>query len=150
QGLKAIAQRVHGMAKVLTKALEQLGFAQYNKNYFDTIKLQVGDKKHQSKNLSLKAGINFRHTASCMCSRMDETKELDDLKTIISILAEAANKAPEGVLEKALTTADMNFPASLQRKSPYLTHPVFNTHHSEHQMLRYLKSLENKDLSLVH
>lgn len=150
KGLRAIAERVHGSAKVLHKALEYLGYAQYNKNYFDTLKISVGDKKDQIKLLAERAGMNFRYQDSYVVISLDETTELEDLRKIVTVFAEPAKKSPDNVVEKFLSAADLNLSAGLLRKTPFLTHPVFNTHHSEHQMLRYLKTLENKDLSLVH
>jgi glycine dehydrogenase len=150
KGLRAIAERVHGYAKVLAKALESLGYAQYNKNYFDTLRIKSGDKTSRIKTLAEKAGINFRYQDTYICISIDESTEMEDLQKIVAIFAEPAGKPVESVLEKSLGAAEINFSDGLLRKSPYMTHPVFNQYHSEHQMLRYLKSLENKDLSLVH
>jgi glycine dehydrogenase len=149
KGLRAIGERVHGMAKVLCKSLELLGYRQYNKNYFDTIKIAV-DKKDQIKLLSERAGLNFRFLDSYACISVDETTEMEDIKKILSVFAEAISKTYDKALEEALKNIEVTYPESLKRKSEYLTHPVFNSFHSEHQMLRYLKHLENKDLSLVH
>ena len=150
KGLRAIAERIHGYAKVLAKSLESLGYGQYNKNYFDTLRISVGDKKDRIKTLAEREGINFRYKDTYVIIAIDETTELDDLRKIIAIFAEPANKTPDKVVENYLSAADLNLSPGLLRKSPYLTHPVFNSYHSEHQMLRYLKSLENKDLSLAH
>jgi glycine dehydrogenase len=150
QGLRAIAERVHGMARLLCKSLELMGYRQYNKNYFDTIKIHV-DKKDLIKMIAERAGLNFRFLGSYTCISVDETTDLDDLKKILSVFAEASSKNYEKFFEEALSgNIEITYPEDLKRKTPYLTHPVFNNFHSEHQMLRYLKHLENKDLSLVH
>jgi glycine dehydrogenase len=149
KGLKAIGERVHGMAKLLCKSLELMGYRQYNKNYFDTIKIHV-DKKEPIQMLAERAGLNFRFLGSYACISVDETTDLDDIKKILSIFAEASSKTFEKSFEEALKHIEITYPDELRRKTPYLTHPVFNSFHSEHQMLRYLKHLENKDLSLVH
>ncbi|MFL5730169.1 MAG: aminomethyl-transferring glycine dehydrogenase [Cytophagaceae bacterium] len=149
KGLRAIGERVHGMAKVLTKSLELIGYRQYNKNYFDTIKILV-DKKDTIKMLAERAGLNFRFMDSYACISVDETTDLDDLKKILAVFAEASSKTYDKALEEAQKNIEVTYPEELKRKTPYLTHPVFNSFHSEHQMLRYLKHLENKDLSLVH
>src|SRR5690606_8907810 len=78
---------------------------------------------------------------------IDETTSPDDIKKIAGIFAIVLNKKASNT---AASDKAINWPASLVRTSPYLTHPVFNTHHSEHEMLRYIKRLENKDLSMVH
>jgi glycine dehydrogenase len=150
KGLRAIGERVHGMAKVLCKSLELMGYRQYNKNFFDTIKIAVDKKKDQIKLLSERAGMNFRYLDSYACISVDETTDLEDIKKILAVFAEASSKIYDKVLEEALKTVDVDLQEGLRRKSAYLTHPVFNSFHSEHQMLRYLKHLENKDLSLVH
>lgn len=150
EGLKGIAARIHAKAKVLTAALAELGFNQYNHYYFDTIKVETGNKTLLVKELAEKAEVNFRYYNSSVCISVNETTTLEDLKKIISIFASAMDQSSEKVLEKVLDQAEVGYPEGLRRESSFLTHPVFNTHHSEHEMLRYLKHLENKDLSLVH
>ena len=150
QGLRAIAERVHGYAKVLAKSLESLGYTQNNKDYFDTITINVGDKSAALKSAAEKKGINFRYNGNAVSISLDETVEASEVKEIIEVFAEVSSKKAEGLYEQNLGAAVINFSEGLNRESAYLTHPVFNSHHSEHQMLRYLKSLENKDLSLVH
>jgi glycine dehydrogenase len=149
KGLRAIGERVHGMAKLLCKSLELMGYRQYNKNYFDTIKIHV-DKKEPIKMLAERAGLNFRFLGSYACISVDESTDLDDIKKILSVFAEASSKTYEKSFEEAFKSVEITYPDELRRKTSYLTHPVFNSFHSEHQMLRYLKHLENKDLSLVH
>lgn len=134
EGLKKIALRIHGLARLLEKGLSDAGIRQLNKNYFDTLKIEAKDVKAD--------GINFRHFEDGTIGiSLDETTTLEDVNTILGVFK--AKKASHA-------SFDINWPAELQRKSSYLTHPVFNSHHAEHEMLRYIKKLENKDLSMVH
>lgn len=141
QGLKKIAGRIYGLAQVLEKGLTQAGFKQVNQYYFDTLKVAVADVKAIRQKAEA-AGINFRYFANHVGISLDETTTLKDLENIMSLFGKASPRTTE-------VTA-VAWPASLIRTSTFLTHPVFNTHHSEHEMLRYIKRLENKDLSMVH
>jgi glycine dehydrogenase len=147
EGLKKIALRIHGLAKMLDAGLKNLGFKQVNENYFDTLKIVVADKS-KIENEASKQEINFRYFADNHVGiSVDETTSIDDIKTILQIFATAENKKS---IDASANGQEINWPSSLIRKSSYLTHPVFNAHHSEHEMLRYIKRLENKDLSMVH
>lgn len=141
-GLKKIALRIHGLARILEKALGDAGVKQLNKSYFDTLKLQVKDA-NAVKAEAEKREINFRYfTDNTVGISLDETTTLADVNVILEIF---------GVKTKAAhAQSDLALTPDLIRKSPYLTHPVFNSHHAEHEMLRYIKKLENKDLSMVH
>lgn len=142
EGLKKIAGRIHGLAQLLEKGLTSLGIKQVNKNYFDTVKIEVADKK-SIREKAEKAEINFRYfDNNTIGISVDETTSVEDIENILSVFGGAKVK-PEG-------KAALAWPSSLVRTSPFLTHPVFSTHHSEHEMLRYIKKLENKDLSMVH
>lgn len=141
-GLKKIAGRIHGLAQLLENGLTSLGIKQVNKNYFDTLKIEVADKK-SIREKAEKAEINFRYfDNNTIGISVDETTSVEDVENILSVFGGAKVK-PEG-------KAELAWPSSLVRTSPFLTHPVFSTHHSEHEMLRYIKKLENKDLSMVH
>jgi glycine dehydrogenase len=145
-GLRKVASRIHGLAQLLNNALTSAGVTQENKNYFDTIKVKVADKNTVKVNAE-KAGINFRYFNSDHVSiSIDETTSLNDIKNIFSILAPNSKFDFDGEANKL----SINWPEQLIRKSTYLEHPVFNQYHAEHEMLRYIKRLENKDLSLVH
>jgi len=141
EGLKKIAGRIHGLAQLLENSLAKLGVKQVNAHYFDTLKLAVADK-NSIKQKAEAAGINFRYfNDNHIGISIDETTSVADINTILSVFGSAtADGKPETV----------KLPGSLIRTSPFLTHPVFSTHHSEHEMLRYIKKLENKDLSMVH
>ena len=147
KGLKKIAGRVHGLAKSLESSLKILGLRQINEHYFDTIKVAVSDKAAVEREAG-KRGVNFRYfNDNHVGVSLDETTNTQDIKLIVEIFATAENKK---IVDVSVNGQDISWPASLIRKSTFLTHPVFNAHHSEHEMLRYIKRLENKDLSMVH
>lgn len=142
EGLKKIALRIHELTRLLEKALIDAGAQSLNKNYFDTLKVKVADAKAIEKE-AVKHEVNFRYFADGTIGiSLDETTNLDDVNLIASIF---------GAKSKATHSAQpSNWPSNLVRQSRYMTHPVFNSHHAEHEMLRYIKKLENKDLSMVH
>lgn len=151
QGLKRIARNVHGLTVALEKLLSKLGFEQANAVYFDTLRVRVGSAV-RIKAIAEAQQVNFRYIDENTISiSLDETTTPADVEAIISILAEAAEimYQPNGT-ESLFTGLDISYPAPFARSSTFLTHPVFNSYHSETEMMRYLKSLENKDLSLVH
>lgn len=146
EGLKKIALRIHGLAKVLEAGIKSLGLSQINENYFDTLKIEVGDKKTIEKEAE-KREVNFRYfNSNHVGISIDETTSLEDINLILEIFAIGAGKKSSPVD----STSSLTWPSSLIRTSSFLTHPVFSSHHSEHEMLRYIKRLENKDLSMVH
>jgi glycine dehydrogenase len=147
QGLKKIAGRIHSLAKSLDNGVKSLGLKQVNDHYFDTLKVEIRDKKI-IENEALKYELNFRYFDNNHIGiTLDETSSPDDVRTIISVLAAAENKSSDTI---SINGQEITWPSSLIRKSGFLSHPVFNMHHSEHEMLRYIKRLENKDLSMVH
>jgi len=148
QGLKLIAERTHGLAITLSNALTGLGYRQLNDKYFDTIAVEVGDLANAIHAESLNNDVNINYKGQVITISLDETTLPDDIKTLVKIFAKVKGKTlNDTVIDAPVETV---IPAELQRKSAYLTHPVFTTHHSEHEMLRYIKSLEAKDLSLCH
>ena len=154
-GLKAIAERINKLTKLIDLALRELGFKQLNKNYFDTLLIKFDYKTkeliHTIEKLSLSKSINFRYADDSIGISINETTSLSDVLEIIDIFALAINKtADKEVILKLVGKVEVNFDNDLLRKSSYLQHPVFNSFHSETEMLRYLKQLENKDLSLTH
>jgi len=146
EGLKKIAGRIHGLAKTLASGIETLGLKQVNENYFDTLKVVVSDSEALRK-VAEENQINFRYFSKTEVGiSLDETTSLNDVKAIISVFGKAFGKTAD----VKVNGSSLSWAGELVRKSYYLTHPVFNTHHSEHEMLRYIKRLENKDLSMVH
>jgi glycine dehydrogenase len=144
KGLKGIAARIHGLTNQLSHALSELGFTQKNKHYFDTLLVQVpsADKALAD---CLHAEINIRkYDDKHIGISIDETHTINDINALIGALS----GKPAHLKQHETTT--LQAPANFVRKSAYMTHPVFNSHHSEHEMLRYIKYLESKDLSLCH
>lgn len=141
-GLRKIAGRTHGLARLLANELSKKGINQLNGNYFDTIRIEVSNES-EIKNVAENKGLNFRYFGENVIGiSVDETTTVGDIETILEVFGvENLNDAEE---------ISINWPASLVRTSPFLEHKVFNSYHAEHEMLRYIKRLENKDLSLVH
>ena len=145
QGLKKIANRIHGLTQLLAKGLSELGYSQLNEFFFDTLKIKVDSIDTLKKEAESKQ-INLRyHDSSCVGISIDETTTTNDVEMLVQLFSSAKRGSPNGVTKNSVAWAE-----SLRRTTPFLTHPVFNAHHSEHEMLRYIKRLENKDLSMVH
>lgn len=147
-GLKKIAGRVHGLTVSLANALTGLGYKVENKNFFDTIQIHAGDKLASIHKDAIDHEMNFRYDGEYVYISLDETTNLNDVKTITHIFARIVGKSVNDI-NFASTVAE-NLGATNIRSSAILTHPIFNSYHSEHEMLRYIKSLEAKDLSLCH
>lgn len=146
-GLKKIAGRIHALARSIDTGLKAMGIQQVNPHYFDTLKVAVSDQDAIARE-SEKRGFNFRYFNDNQVGiSVDETTSAEDCKQILEIFATVEGKKNN---DWSVNGSELDWPVALIRKSPYLRHPVFNTHHSEHEMLRYLKRLENKDLSMVH
>ena len=146
KGLKYIANKVHASAVTLADALNKLGVYQTNTAFFDTISVKADAVKVKA--IAEKQEVNFFYIDNQTISiSLNETTSLSDLNQIIAIFAEATGK--EAFTVSGLSSQN-NFPASLERTSSFLQHEVFNNHHSESQLMRYIKKLERKDLSLNH
>jgi glycine dehydrogenase len=153
EGLKAIASRIHALARALDKGLAALGCKQANAAYFDTLHVALPDASRLPalKAAALAAGRNLRYLEDGSIGiSLDETSTLEDVHALAGIFATALGKpVPDAkAAEDWSRGLSVNWPAALNRKDGYLTHAVFNSHRSETEMLRYIKSLENKDLSL--
>jgi len=145
EGLKNIASRVHSLAQSLEQQLTSLGIEQANAYYFDTLHIKGFDACALYK-LASAAAINFNYFSDGTVSiSLDETSSTATVQQIVALFEQLTNK--KAAAQNA-TVKNASIPASLTRTSTYLQHPVFNTHHSETQMMRYIKQLENKDLSL--
>lgn len=154
KGLKAIAERVHTMAGILNSELKELGYRQKNQSYFDTIQVDLPDPPSQLSRIrsaALEAKMNFRYIdGQTIGITISETTQPENLQQIVEIFAAANNKpAPELDLDNYSKSFELDFPDNLSRKTPFLQHPVFNKNHSETRMMRYIKMLENRDLSLT-
>jgi glycine dehydrogenase len=147
EGLKNIAGRIHGLAQVLDNELQALGLNQVNKVYFDTLKI-VGASADAVQKAAQQHEINLRYFADGSIGvALDETTTVADIQTLVQIFARAVGKSAPKAINASGRPAKLG---TLARTSAFMTHPVFNSHHSEHEMLRYIKKLESKDLSMVH
>jgi glycine dehydrogenase len=148
-GLRQIARRIHLLTEVLARGLGRLGYQAGPKHFFDTLRVALGDRPLEEI-LRLAEGrrMNFRaineHTIGIA---LDETTTEQDVADILRVFN--GNRAPDFDLAELAAEADGAYPAPFARTSRYLTHPVFNRYHSETEMLRYLKRLESRDLSLT-
>lgn len=147
-GLKKIAERVHGLTKTLHKGLSQLGLEVKHEHYFDTIRVPFSQNTELQK-IALEQGVNLRYFSDGVGISLDETTSIEDVNLLISLFAKTMGKETANAHSFTIGLS-INWPDNLIRKSHYLTHPVFNSYHVEHEMLRYIHSLESKDLSLVH
>ncbi|GGB28126.1 aminomethyl-transferring glycine dehydrogenase [Mucilaginibacter rubeus] len=150
-GIKLIAERIHGLAILLAKTLGQLGYEQLNDAYFDTVKFDVGNLVGPIHSEALNNEMNLNYEGSIVTIAIDETTSVEDIKTMVRFFAKVKGKTFNDVdFDGVNASLETVIPTELQRTSAYLTHSLFNTHRSEHEMLRYIKSLEAKDLSLCH
>ena len=146
KGLYYIADTVHRSAVSLAKKLKELGFKQLNTSYFDTLKITANASV--VKDLSEKNKINFYYPdADTVVISLNESTTVSDLNKITSIFSEVAGKKIDAIENLEEGNA---IPEEIKRKKEFLTHEVFNSYHSETEMMRYIKKLERKDLSLNH
>jgi glycine dehydrogenase len=146
EGLTNIAKRINLMAQTLHEELSEMDFENENHSFFDTLKIKVADVK-KLKELAEKNEINFYYYENAVGISLDETTSQRDVLNILYVFASMRNG--DAAMADFNTDALLNYiPSSLTRTSDFLTHPVFNTHRSESEMMRYMKALENKDLSL--
>ncbi|WP_420385445.1 aminomethyl-transferring glycine dehydrogenase [Roseivirga sp.] len=152
KGIKHIAFKIHGFAKLLDKGLQSLDFKQLNDHYFDTLRIEcesaLADKIRTIAEVNQ---VNFRYFEDGDIGlAVDETTRVEDIEVILNVFAEATGQVMSFDLDAEAADLEIELPKELERTSDFMTHPVFNQYHSEHEMLRYIKKLENKDLSLVH
>ena len=145
-GIKNIALNVHQKTVQLANEIQKIGFKNLNNYYFDTLRIQV-ENANTIQEIAEKSEINFRYNNDGTIGiSVDETTSAKDLENIVTIFAATKNTNHTTTL---LENPALQIPENLQRTSDYLTHPVFNTYQSETEMLRYIKRLEAKDLSLA-
>ena len=151
EGIKLIVERIHGLSVLLADSLKQLGYKQLNNIYFDTIRFDVGDLVGPIHSEALNNEMNLNYKGSVITISLDETTNVGDVETLVRFFAKVKGKTLNDVsFDELKANIQTVIPAELQRTGEILSHPVFNKHHSEHEMLRYIKSLEAKDLSLCH
>jgi len=152
EGILSIAERIHACATYINEILPVYGYSQENENFFDTLKVSLPEDVtiKQLRAVAEQFEVNFRYFDSGEFGiSFDETTDADDLNTLIEILATAANNAPVYVEEEELDGLK-SFDESFERTSTYLTHDTFNSYRSETEMMRYIKKLERRDISLTH
>jgi glycine dehydrogenase len=151
EGLRRIASRTHALARALAKGLASLGVKQLNAAYFDTLHLALdGGTAAKLRAEALAAGRNLRYLDDGSVGvTLDETSTLEDVRALAAVFAKALGKPAPASADAWAQGLALDWPSALARKDAVLAHPVFNSHRSETEMLRYIKSLENKDLSLT-
>ncbi|MCP4990089.1 MAG: aminomethyl-transferring glycine dehydrogenase [Colwellia sp.] len=151
QGLKTIANRIHRMADILCLGTASKGLTAVHANYFDTLTFNL-DNKEEVVVRALAANINLRTDVDGQISvSLDETTTRENVAVLFDVLLGEGHGLDIAALdEQIVASGHSSIPASLVRESEFLTHPVFNSYHSETEMLRYIKKLENKDLALNH
>lgn len=144
--LKKIAEKVNQLTSILSNNLKNLGYTQLNDAFFDTITIEVTDGiKNDLQQVCSNKNINLWYNQNSVGISLDETTELSDVETLVEVFAQVNKQS-----SSFNTATNKTWNQILDRTSLYLTHTVFNSYHTEHEMLRYLKRLENKDLSLAH
>ncbi len=150
-GLTQTARRVHSLARALEAALVQLGFRQTNRYYFDTVRIETADPAllNRVRAAALARRMNFRYAGATEIGiALDETTGPADVQQIVDAFADAVGRPAPRVDAPPDGEAGQAWPPALRRRSAFLTHPVFQNHRSELQMMRYLRSLERKDIGL--
>jgi glycine dehydrogenase len=150
-GIRAIAKEIHALSVLLVNGLKELGYKIENKFFFDTLTISAENENELSKikEAALANQINFRYTDyNKIGISVNETTSFGDIDSIIHVFAAVRNKQVTEIKPARDLSELPSIPDSLMRNTPYLTHPVFNSYHSETEMMRYMKKLENKDLAL--
>lgn len=146
KGLKFIANKIHNTASTLSTVINKLGFNQVNTSYFDTLQIKTDSKKIKA--IAKEKKVNFFYPdKETVTISINETTSIRDINYIITVFAEAAKK--EAIVLSSISELN-NIAETAKRTTVFLTEPVFNTYHSETELMRYIKSLERKDLSLNH
>ena len=148
EGLSRIAARVHRLAAILSAGLAQLGFERHHHNSaFDTISLKTDERTDALMARAVSRGVNLRKAWNdYICISLDETTTREDIELLWRIFG--GDEATLPSIDALDATVPSLIPEELRRTSKFLTHPVFNTHHSEHELLRYMRSLADKDLAM--
>jgi glycine dehydrogenase len=152
EGLKKIAERIHWMALILDAGLRHLGLKRGEKSFFDTVRVELSPSVNAAQVVqeSIAQRMNFRRLDDrTFTISLDETTSSADVLAILSVFGKVLGKAPPPLDALVKEISDRPGLGSFARKSKFLTHPVFNTHRSETEMLRYMTRLQGKDLSLT-
>jgi glycine dehydrogenase len=148
-GLRTIAERIHRLAAILASGLSQHGVIVKTPHFFDTLVVDLGDRADAVYEQALTAGFNLRQVSpGCLGIACDETTTQAHLTKLLNLMT---GKAVDlSAIDQQLCQNDPWLPSVLLRNDAILSHPVFNAHHTEHEMLRYMKTLQNRDLALDH
>ncbi|MCC7333178.1 MAG: aminomethyl-transferring glycine dehydrogenase [Flavobacteriales bacterium] len=145
EGIKNIAKTIHTLTGKLASKLDELGLRRINDTFFDTLTVEVTtDQLQKINSLALSKEMNFYYSGNTISISIGETENEQDIDAIASVFAATLGKTSSS------SNTVQGIPTSLTRKSEFLTHEVFKKYHSESEMMRYIKRLENKDLSLTH
>ena len=149
EGIKNISRRIHYWAVTLAEELQKLGYEQTNKYFYDTLKIELkGTGRDTVREIAERYEVNLRYINSHQVGiSLHEAVNREAVQEIVNIFAEAAGKKAPEIKDYLEVEA---IPERLKRSSEYLQHPIFNSYHSETEMMRYLKKLERRDLSLNH
>jgi len=153
KGLKDIATNIHRKTTILTSKLKSIGYEVKSSNYFDTIQVvpPSGVNVTEIRELAEAEQINFRYIDNrSLGISLDETTNLGQLQKILEVFSSIAKRDPVYVKSEELSANSSTLSAEFLRTEEFLTHPTFNSYHSETEMMRYIKRLESKDISLVH
>jgi glycine dehydrogenase len=150
-GLRAIAGRVHHLARVLDRELQNLGYAQTNRQYFDTLCVRLADAvlEPRLRGAALEAGMNFRHFGDGRVGiALDETTSEADVAAIVAVFAAAKRVPGRPVDATGIPAGEAGVTSPLVRTTAFMSHPVFTAHRSETAMMRYIRALERRDVGL--
>jgi glycine dehydrogenase len=150
QGLRRIALRVHQYAAILAEGLRRLGHGIVHEDFFDTVRVELnGIGADDIIERAVAREINLRYMDdTSVCIALDETVREEDVTALLEIFGRKDGEALS--IDELVDSADTRYDERFNRTTPFLTHPVFNTHRSETELLRYMRKLESRDLSLVH
>ena len=147
KGLKYIAEKIHHKARIVSQRIERLGFEQLNTSFFDTLKINVPDTD-RLREISEHHGLNFNYIdKNTLSISINEATHEEDIKPILSCFLQLKAQKEENLLSEPIKDV---IPKTLLRKTPFLEYEVFNSYRSETELMRYIKKLERKDLSLNH
>jgi glycine dehydrogenase len=152
RGIAAIARRVHARAQELERELDGLGFRQLNEHYFDTVRFEVpggAAAVQRIRQSALAQRLNLRYRAEGTIQvALDETVDAGDISAIVAAFAAGSDAKARAARPTRPDLPPPDYPANIARTSPFLAHPVFNSHRSETAMMRYVRGLERKDIGL--
>ena len=150
EGIRTIAERIHSITVFLEKSINRLGYKQVNAQYFDTLRFALPDtiSAQQIRTIALSKEVNLRYFKNGdVGMSIDETTDIAAVNVLLSIFAIAAGRDWEKTSDVPMASS---ISAEMKRQSTYLIHEVFNKYHTETEMMRYIKRLDRKDISLAH